>query len=86
MLRKKSYHYQIYHCLKVKLSFHKKLFQKEKNNYCYGLMLGDFQVICGSMVGENRQLPASTETPVKGHRECLTCMSPTSLQRSGLDT
>ena len=30
MLRKKSYHYQIYHCLKVKLSFHKKLFQKEK--------------------------------------------------------
>ena len=26
----KSYHYQIYHCLKVKLSFQKKLFQKEK--------------------------------------------------------
>ena len=25
------YHYQIYHCLKVKLSFHEKLFQKEKN-------------------------------------------------------
>ena len=27
----KSYYYQIYHCLKVKLSFHEKLFQKEKN-------------------------------------------------------
>ena len=27
----KSYHYQIYHCLKVKPSFHEKLFQKEKN-------------------------------------------------------
>ena len=31
MLRKKSYHYQIYHFLKVKPSFHDKLFQKEKN-------------------------------------------------------
>ena len=29
--KEKSYHYQIYHCLKVKPSFHKKLFQKEKN-------------------------------------------------------
>ena len=29
-------------------------------------MPGDFQVICGSMVGENRQSPASTETPEKG--------------------
>ena len=27
----KSCDYQIYHCLKVKTSFHKKLFQKEKN-------------------------------------------------------
>ena len=27
----KSYHYQVYHCLKVKPSFHKKLFQEEKN-------------------------------------------------------
>ena len=27
----KSHHYQIYHCLKVKPSFHGKLFQKEKN-------------------------------------------------------
>ena len=26
----KPYHYQIYHCLKVKPSFHEKLFQKEK--------------------------------------------------------
>ena len=31
MLQKKSYHYQIYYCLKVKPSFHKKIFQKEKN-------------------------------------------------------
>ena len=30
-LSKKSYHYQIYNCLEVKSSFHKKLFQKEKN-------------------------------------------------------
>ena len=29
--KEKSYHYQIYHCLKVKPSFHEKLFQKEKN-------------------------------------------------------
>ena len=29
--QKKSYHYQIYHCLKVKPSFHEKLFQREKN-------------------------------------------------------
>ena len=27
----KSDHYQIYYCLKVKPSFHEKLFQKEKN-------------------------------------------------------
>ena len=26
-------------------------------------MPGNFQVICGSMVGENCWLPASTETP-----------------------
>ena len=43
-------------------SFHEKLFQKEKVN-CYGLMPGDFQVICGSMVGKNCQSPATTETP-----------------------
>ena len=30
--KEKSYHYQIYHCLKEKPSFHEKLFQKEKNN------------------------------------------------------
>ena len=29
--KKKSYHYQVYHCLKVKPSFYEKLFQKEKN-------------------------------------------------------
>ena len=28
--KEKSYHYQIYHCLKVKTSFHEKLSQKEK--------------------------------------------------------
>ena len=55
--------YQICHCLKVKPSFHEKLFQKEKLNYCYEFMSGDFQVICGSMVRENGQLPVSTETP-----------------------
>ena len=43
--------------------FTKKLFQKEKINYCYGFMPGNFQVICGSMVDKNRQSPASTETP-----------------------
>ena len=38
-------------------------FQEEKKNYCYGLMPGDFQIICGSMVGENRRSPVSTESP-----------------------
>ena len=28
--KKESYHYQIYHCWKVKSSFHEKLFQKKK--------------------------------------------------------
>ena len=36
---------------------------KEKS---YGFMPGDFQVICGSMVSENRRSPASTETPAVG--------------------
>ena len=31
-------------------------------------MPGDFQVICGSMVGENRQSPASTETLKRGDK------------------
>ena len=61
----KCYHYQIYRCLKMKPSFYEKLFKKEKINYCYGFMPDDFQVICGSMVGENRRSPASTEIPVK---------------------
>ena len=30
-LWKKSYHYQIYHCLRVKTSLYQKLFQTEKN-------------------------------------------------------
>ena len=51
VIEKKSYHYQIYHCLKVKPSFHGKLFQNEKKNYCYKFMPGDFQIICGSVVG-----------------------------------
>ena len=37
----------------------------ERKNYCYGFMPGDFQIICGSMVGENRRSPASTETPAQ---------------------
>ena len=59
----KSDHYQIYYCLKVKPSFPEKLFQKEKYNYCYGIMASDFKFICGSVVGENCWLPASSETP-----------------------
>ena len=51
IIKKKSYHYQIYHCLKMKTSVHEKLFQKEKINYCCEFMPGNFQVICGSMVG-----------------------------------
>ena len=45
--------------LKMKPSFHKKLFQKEKNKF----LCGNFQVICGSMVSKNHWSPASTETP-----------------------
>ena len=51
--QKKYYHDQIYHCLKVKPSFHEKLFQKKK--YSYEFVPGDFQVIWSSMVGDNRQ-------------------------------
>ena len=43
----------------MKPSFHKKLFQKEKNKF----LCGNFQVICGSMVSKNHWSPASTETP-----------------------
>ena len=43
----------------------KNYFRKKKINYCYGFMPGDFQVICGSMVGENCRSPASSETPVQ---------------------
>ena len=39
------------------LSFDEKLFQKEKK-ICYGFMPGDFQIICGSVVGEIRRSPA----------------------------
>ena len=45
--------------------FTKNYFRKKKINYCYGFMPGDFQVICGSMVGENCRSPASSETPVQ---------------------
>ena len=44
--------------------FHEKLFQKEK--IIVGFLPGEFQVICGSMVGRNRRLLASTETPESG--------------------
>ena len=50
-------------------SFHEKLFQKEKVN-CYGLMPGDFQVICGSMVGKHCQSPATTETEMLLMKGC----------------
>ena len=38
---------------------------KTKVNHCYEFMPGDIQVICGSLVGENRRSPASTGTPEK---------------------
>ena len=38
--------------------FTKKYFRKKKINYCYAFMPGDLHVIHGSMVGENRHLPA----------------------------
>ena len=43
--------------------FTKNYFRKKKINYCYGFMPGDSQIICFSMVGENRRSPVSTETP-----------------------
>ena len=43
--------------------FTKNYFRKKKIN-CYEFMPGEFQVICGSMVGGNRRSPASTKTPV----------------------
>ena len=64
--KKNLYHYQIYHCLKVNLSFHEKLFQKENKKFYYGFMPCDFQFICGSMVNENHQSLASTAIPVLG--------------------
>ena len=64
--KKNLYHYQIYHCLKVNLSFHEKLFQNENKKFYYGFMPCDFQFICGSMVNENHQSLASTAIPVLG--------------------
>ena len=49
---------------KWKHLFMKNYLRKKKINYCYGFMPGDFQVVCGSMIGENRRSLASTETPV----------------------
>ena len=60
--KEKSYHYQIYHCLRVKPSFHEQLFEKEKNKLLW-IYAQRLQVICGSMVGENLRSPVSTETP-----------------------
>ena len=66
MLRRKMLSLAIIsnNCLKVKSSFHQKLFQKKK------LLLWiykpcNFQVICGSMVGENCLSLTSTKTPEK---------------------
>ena len=39
--------------------------ERKKISCCCGFMLGDFQVICGSMVGENRRSPSSAETPAQ---------------------
>ena len=47
-----------------KTIFSRKIISERKKYYCRGFMPGDFQVICGSMVSENRWSPASTETPV----------------------
>ena len=44
-------------------TFTKNYFRKKKLKYCYGFMPANFQAICGSMVGENRQSSASNETP-----------------------
>ena len=49
----------------MKPSSHKELFQKEKNKLLRWIYA---QVICGSMVGKNRQSPASTETPASSER------------------
>ena len=46
----------------------RKIISKRKKE----IMSGDFQVICGSMVGENRRSPASTEIPaLKKRLYCL---------------
>ena len=46
----------------------KNCFRKKKINYCYGFIPGDFQAICGSVVGETCLLPTSTETPAGAQR------------------
>ena len=45
MLRRKIYYHQIYYCLKVKPSFHKKLFQKEKNKVLLWIYVRHFSSI-----------------------------------------
>ena len=61
--KEKSCHYQIYHCLKVKPSFHEKLFQKEKNR----LLLWIYpQQVSGHLCFNGRQkspVTSLTETP-----------------------
>ena len=47
---------------KIAYLFAKNCFRKNKIN-CYEVIPGDFHVIYGSMVGENRRLLTSTETP-----------------------
>ena len=41
----------------------RKIISERKICHCYGFMLWDFQIICGSMVNKNRWLPALNQTP-----------------------
>ena len=63
MLRRKILSLSNLSLFESKTIFSRKIISERKKDYCHGFMPGDFQVICGSMVGENRRSPASTETP-----------------------
>ena len=63
MLRRKFLSLSKLSLFERKTIFSRKIISERKNNYCHGFMPGDFQVIWGSMVDENHQSPASTETP-----------------------
>ena len=62
MLRRKIYYHQIYYCLKVKPSFHKKLFQKENKLLLriYARRLSGHSRLNGRRQSRS---PVSTETP-----------------------